>query len=460
MVNFSANRLALRAAAIYAMLGGIWIALSDRLLALAVSDPVRLTTYQTYKGWAFVAVMALLAYLLMHRIGRQLEALRNSRQQLAESELRFRQIAEHIDQIFYLAAPDYSEFFYVSPSYERIWQRSVASLMAAPASWLESVHVDDRERIRAIVAGSQGSGSYEAEYRVVRPDGTLRRVHARAFELAAGDGVPYRVAGIVDDVTERRRTEAEIRALNETLERRVAERTAALEHANRELESFSYSVSHDLRAPLRALNGFAHLVGDDAGSQVGPEGRKMLERIRANAEKMGALIDDLLEFSRVGRNEIKSQTIDMSALAREVADELRSDYPGTRIEIGDLPAAQGDPAMLRQVWSNLIGNALKFSSKHATPRINIGAATDTPGMQSYVVRDNGAGFDMAYAARLFGVFQRLHRGDDFPGTGAGLAIVKRIVERHGGGIAAEGTPGAGALFRFTLPATAASALSR
>jgi PAS domain S-box-containing protein len=274
MANFSANRLALRAAAIYAALGGAWIALSDRLLALMVSDPARLTTYQTYKGWAFVAVMALLAYLLMRRIGRQLEAIRESRQQLAESELRFRQIAEHIDQIFYLAAPDYSEFFYVSPSYERIWQRSVASLMAAPASWLESVHVDDRERIRALVAGSQGSGSYEAEYRVVRPDGTQRRVHARAFELAAGDGVPYRVAGIVDDVTERRRTEAEIRALNETLENRVAERTVALEHANRELESFSYSVSHDLRAPLRALNGFAHLVGDDAGSQVGPEGRK------------------------------------------------------------------------------------------------------------------------------------------------------------------------------------------
>jgi light-regulated signal transduction histidine kinase (bacteriophytochrome) len=327
----------------------------------------------------------------------------------------------------------------------------VESLLAAPESWLEGVAAEDRERIAQVIANGRDSGFYEAVFRVVRTDGTLRWVHSRAYELRDTAGRAYRVTGIIDDVTARRQGEEEIHALARTLESRVAERTAALELANRELEAFSYSVSHDLRAPLRAMSGYAHLLADDTDSRFGPDGRKMLERIRANAEHMGELIEDILEFSRVGRNELRHDRIDMTALAQGVADEMHDDYPQAKFEIGALPVAHGDPAMLRQVWINLICNALKFSSKRAEPRIEIGGETAADGTATWFVRDNGAGFDMTYAARLFGVFQRLHRADDYPGTGAGLAIVKRIVTRHGGRIEAESVLDGGATFRFSLP---------
>ncbi|MGE5468573.1 MAG: ATP-binding protein [Ignavibacteria bacterium] len=253
---------------------------------------------------------------------------------------------------------------------------------------------------------------------------------------------------------ERERVEARILQLNETLEQRVRARTAELEQANKDLESFSYSVSHDLRAPLRALNGYARIIEEDEGERLSPAGKEMLARIWANADRMGALIDDMLQFSRVGRDELRRETIDMTALARAVAEELQADHPGAQVNVAELPPAEGDAAMMRQVWANLIGNGLKFSSKTAQPSIDVGSEQADAG-PVYFVRDNGTGFDMAFAGRLFGVFQRLHAADQYPGTGAGLAIVKRIVERHGGRVWAESAPGAGATFRFTLGKTAA-----
>ena len=233
------------------------------------------------------------------------------------------------------------------------------------------------------------------------------------------------------------------------LENRVRERTAQLEGVNKELESFSYSVSHDLRAPLRAIDGYALMLEEDYAARLDDEGRRLLGVVRGEAHRMGRLIDDLLEFSRMGRQAPMKQHIDMTALARECAGEAGGALaPAVQVEA--LPPSGADRAMLKQVWINLIGNASKYCGKQDAPRIIVGGRADAA-ENVYWVRDNGAGFDMRYADKLFGVFQRLHRQDEFPGTGVGLAIVQRVVTRHGGRVWAEGKVGEGACFYFSLP---------
>jgi signal transduction histidine kinase len=233
------------------------------------------------------------------------------------------------------------------------------------------------------------------------------------------------------------------------LEEQVRARTEALVLANRELESFSYSVSHDLRAPLRAVDGFARMLQEDYAGKLDDEGRRLLAVVRDSAVRMGRLIDDLLAFSRLARQEAAMQPLDMTGLAREVAGDLAKGAPA-KIEIGELPAARADRALMRQVWANLIGNALKYSGKRADARIEIDGRQEA-GENVYRVRDNGVGFDMRYAGKLFGVFQRLHSSDEFDGTGVGLAIVQRVVARHGGRVCAHSAPGEGARFEFSLP---------
>jgi signal transduction histidine kinase len=241
-----------------------------------------------------------------------------------------------------------------------------------------------------------------------------------------------------------------LESMNVELERRVAARTEELTRALRELEAFSYSVSHDLRAPLRALNGYAHLLRESQGDKLDAEQRGMFERIARNAEKMGELIDDILEYSRTGREPLKRAAVDLDVLARDVVREQAEHHPAARIDIAPLPPVVGDPIMLRQVFANLVANALKFSARRAQPVVEIGASVDN-GMAHCFIRDNGAGFDMAHAGKLFQLFQRVHHEREFPGTGVGLAIVKRIIERHGGRVWAEAAPDAGATFHFTLP---------
>jgi signal transduction histidine kinase len=234
---------------------------------------------------------------------------------------------------------------------------------------------------------------------------------------------------------------------------RAEARSAELALANKELDAFAYSVSHDLRAPLRAVNGYARMLQEDYGERLDAEGRRHLDMVRASSTRMDRLIDDLLEFSRVGRVSLAKAPLDMAAVAREALDQARGDSRAS-CRIGDLPPASGERALLRQVWLNLLQNAFKYSGQRADASVEVGGRIERADLV-YWVRDNGAGFDMRYAHKLFGVFQRLHSAEEFPGTGVGLAIVQRIVVRHGGRVWAEGRPGEGACFFFSLPPEAA-----
>ena len=234
----------------------------------------------------------------------------------------------------------------------------------------------------------------------------------------------------------------------------LQQRSTALEEANQELESFSYSVSHDLRAPLRAIDGFARILMDECDGQLGEDGRRYTATTSQNAARMGQLISDILDFSRMSRREIAMTPVNVTELAREVYEEVRGAAPAERniaFHMGVLPPASGDRATLRQVWVNLLSNAVKYTGRRSEAAIEVGSSAAI-GENTYWVKDNGAGFDMRCAGKLFGVFQRLHGVSEFEGTGIGLAIVKRIVTRHGGRVWAESTPGAGATFYFTLPA--------
>jgi PAS domain S-box-containing protein len=254
------------------------------------------------------------------------------------------------------------------------------------------------------------------------------------------------------DLTDFRRAEAEVRQLNAELEQRVEQRTRALADANRELESFSYSVSHDLRAPLRTVDGFSRILLDEYAAKLDETGRRYLERVRAGSRRMAELIDDLLELARVTRRDLQVRDCDLSTLARDILTDLSQAEPArkVKVEIAEGMVVAADGGLLRIALENLLRNAWKFTGRRPDAVIEVGCSGED-GTQAYFVRDNGVGFDMAYANKLFGAFQRLHSESEFEGTGIGLALVQRVIRRHGGSVWAEAQPGAGACFYFTLP---------
>lgn len=279
--------------------------------------------------------------------------------------------------------------------------------------------------------------------------GTYLRAKARPLYDAHGN-----VVGAIEsirDVTTRKEAEAKVQRLTTELEERVKERTAQLESANRELEAFAYSVSHDLRAPLRAMSGFSHLLLEYYGEKLDDQGRHYLQRMDQVSQRMGKLIDDLLSLSRLTRVEMRRERVDLSALAWDIATELQEREPGRDVEfvIGERLIARGDTQLLRVVLENLLGNAWKFTAKHPQSRIEFGRLNQK-GKPVYFVRDDGVGFDMAYIEKIFKAFQRLYPSDQFEGSGIGLATVERIITRHGGEVWAEGDVGKGATFYFTL----------
>lgn len=339
-----------------------------------------------------------------------------------------------------------------NPGAEKIFGYPAAEAIGQPMQMLfppERVHEEEiiLERI------GRGESVRHFETVRVRRDGQRLDVSVTISPITDYEGKIIGASTCARDITERKLAEEQIRQLNTELEQRVIERTAQLEAANKELEAFSYSVSHDLRAPLRAVNGFAGIVLEDYSSHLPEEGRKYLERIRDGGQQMGVLIDDLLAFSRLSRQPMDRHAVDTAQLVGNVLEELKPQHEGRALEmnIGKLPPCAGDPALLKQVWVNLISNAVKYSRGRTPAVIEIGCIHD-PGESVYFVRDNGTGFDMKYAHKLFGVFQRLHRADEFEGTGVGLAIVQRIIHRHGGRVWAEAQVNAGATFYFTLEA--------
>ena len=400
------------------------------------------------RAWtvAVVFALAILAFGLF--VLALLVRLSRRQQAIAASEARFRAIYEQAGVGVGIVAVGDGRFLSVNQRLCDIVGYAQPELLAL--NFLDITHPDDRQahvaHQRRACAGEITSFTLEKRY--LRKDGAVVWVNISSSLVRDEAGAPEYYISVYEDITDRKRAEQRLRELNATLEQRVADRTAELEAANRQLESFSYSISHDLRAPLRAITGLTAMLLQDVAPKLNENEHKLFERIRSNAGRMSALIDDLLEFTRMSRSTLRRTRVPLQALVGEIIEELREAYPGTEVCVGELPEVTADRQMLRQALLNLIGNALKFSGKIGRPCVEIGC-TVAGGETVYFVRDNGAGFDMRYADKLFGVFQRLHRFDEFEGTGVGLAIVHQIIHRHGGRVWAEGAPGRGATFFFT-----------
>ena len=312
--------------------------------------------------------------------------------------------------------------------------------------------------VAAAIQERQTQSGVEAA--VQRADGSRCQILAYATPFHHESGRLEGAMSAVVDITERKRAEEKLRQLNEELERRVAGRTAELVEANKELDSFAHSVSHDLRAPLRAISGFGQFLSEECAGALDERGRGYLQRMMDSAARMGTLIDDLMQFAHASRAELSRLPVDLSALAQEVARDLQLADPKRAVKFICQPGlhAPGDLRLLRVVLVNLLGNAWKYTGKVLEPQVEFGR-TSAGGESAFYIRDNGTGFDMRYADRLFGAFQRLHPMAEFDGTGVGLATVQRIVHRHSGRIWAEARVNEGATFQFTLPEVESSLAS-
>ncbi|MBI2416929.1 MAG: PAS domain S-box protein [Ignavibacteriales bacterium] len=367
------------------------------------------------------------------------------------SEQAFRNVVENSPDVIVRYDRDGRRIF-VNPEFERVNHISAAEVLGKTPTELSTALAPMATIFTEKLMAAMNSGTVSKIDLSWTLGGKTICWYVRVVPEFDEDGTVVSALTIWNDITERKNAEEEIKKLNLELEKRVAERTAQLEIANKELESFAYSVSHDLRAPLRGIDGFSHVLIEEYHDKIGVQGQEYLLRIRSASQRMAQLIDDMLNLSRISRSELSIQQINLSEMVNEIASDLNETEPGRDVKffIQEGIQARGDGRLLQAVLENLIGNAWKFTSKHPTARIEFGIQQqeETP---VYFVRDDGAGFDMKYSQKLFGAFQRLHAITEFPGTGVGLATVHRIINRHGGKIWAEGEVEKGATFYFTIP---------
>jgi PAS domain S-box-containing protein len=410
-----------------------------------------------YRAWA---VSTIVFFLILISAGLIRNAYRNrqeverkrAEEAVHESETHLRLLIEGVtDYAIYLLDTG-GHVVNWNAGAERLKGYRADEIIGQHFSWVFTPEDRRNNKPQHLLTAAEAMGRAEDEGWRVRKDGSRFWANAVINALRKEDGSLYGFAKITRDLTERKKAEDHISKLNAELEQRVVQRTTQLEAANKELEAFSYSVSHDLRAPLRAIDGFSRILLEDYIENLDEEGKRVLSVIRNNTQKMGQLIDDLLLFSRLGRQEIRVSEMDMGKLAKAVSEELKLAVPERKLKftINTLIPAQGDQAMIRQVFVNLLSNAVKFTRTKEIAAIEVDGRSQ--GNENvYTVKDNGVGFDMQYVNKLFGVFQRLHSSEEFEGTGVGLAIVQRIIHRHGGRVWAEGKINKGATIYFSLP---------
>ena len=397
-------------------------------------------------GIAFSALLLLVA-VISWAMAYQSLSRKHAEAKLRTNEARFRSVAETANDAI-ITADSHGNIVYFNRAAERIFGYASNEALNQSLTVLmpERFRLDHQQGLQRFLATGEGRViGKTVELAGRRKDGVEFPMELSLATWKIGDAVYF--TGLVRDITRRRQAEGHIRQLNEDMRVRAVE----LEAVNRELEAFSYSVSHDLRAPLRAIDGFSQILLEDHAAALDPEGRGYLERVRAAAQRMGVLIDDLIKLSRVTRGEVLMQEVDLSELATDITTELHAREPQRQVEVSIEAGlcVRGDARLLRIALENLFSNAWKFTQGRTRAHITFGR-TQRNGLPAYFVQDDGVGFDAAYADKLFGVFQRLHDAREFPGTGIGLATVQRVIHKHGGWVWAQSVPGKGATFYFML----------
>ena len=440
--------------AVMSVLACIGLALAEtwNLLPSVANRPIMSLLIQS----GVLIFTAVIANRIVRSYQARLGEVRNLTQQLdrrvtalASSETSYRDLFNTVSEAIYILDHE-GRFLDVNGGAVRMYGHPRERLIGRTPEYVSAPGKNDLARVQTMMEQAFAGEPQRFEFWGLRANGES---FPKDVRLVRGTWFGKEVLiATADDITEQAMAKEEIRRLNADLEKKVSARTAELTSANRELESFAYSISHDLRAPLRGIDGFSHLLKEEYRDKIDPQGRDYLDRIRRAAQRMGSLIDDILDLSRVTRLELHRVSVDLSQLVVELLGEITRSKPGNRAEISVEPAcvAEGDPQLLRLMMQNLLENALKYSSRNATPRVEFGCES-IDGGKVYFVRDNGVGFDMKYADRLFAPFQRLHKPEEFEGNGIGLATVARIIQRHGGRVWAESIPHIQTTFRFTLP---------